>query len=106
MPDGGQFGHLGRDLLGIQEARPSLGLGGCGSGYAPAKDGTASPPHPPSPIPWPSGEPAVNDCPDTAAVVLSERVPVIDQVLEIGGTFAGICAARIRDRGILRGKRG
>ena len=104
MPDGGQFGHLGRDLLGIQEARPSLGLGGCGSGYAPAKDGTASPPPPPTLRP--SGEPAVNDCPDTAAVVLSERVPVIDQVLEIGGTFAGICAARIRDRGILRGKRG
>ena len=50
---------------------------------------------PPSPIPWPSGEPAVNDCPDTAAVVLGERVPVFDHVLEVGGKCAGFCAAAL-----------
>ena len=46
VPDGGQLGHLRRDRIGLNEARRSLGLGGCGSGYAPAKDGTASPPLP------------------------------------------------------------
>lgn len=45
----------------------------------------------------PSGEPAVNDCPDTAAVVLGERVSVIDHVLEIGGACAGFCAAALGD---------
>jgi len=42
---------------------------------------------------WPSGEPAVNDCPDTAVIFVGERVPVIDHVLEVGGKCAGICAA-------------
>ena len=45
----------------------------------------------------PSGEPAVNDCPDTAAVFHGERVSVIDHVLEIGGACAGFCAADLGD---------
>jgi hypothetical protein len=104
VPDGGQLGHLCRDRIGLHDARRSLGLGGCGSGLGPAKDSTASPSLPPTL--WPSGEPAVNDCLDTAAVVLGERAPVFDHVLEVGGKCAGICAAWIGDRGILWGKRG
>jgi hypothetical protein len=46
VPDGGQLSHLRRDRIGLSEAPQSLGLGGCGSGCAPARDGTASPPSP------------------------------------------------------------
>ena len=102
VPDGGQLSQLRRDRLGLNEAAQSLGLVGCGYGYVPAIDGTASPPLPPTL--WRSGEPAVNDCPDTAAVVLGEQAPVFDHVLEVGGKCVGFCAARIRDRGISRGR--
>ncbi len=104
VPDGGQLSHLGRDRLGLHEAAQSLGLGA----MAPARSLPETAllcPHLP-PTLWPSGEPAVNDCPDTAVVFLGERAPVIDHVLEVGGKCAGLCAARIRDRRISRGKRG
>jgi len=46
VPDGSQLGHFRRDRHGRHESSQSVGLVGCGSGYAPARDGTASPPSP------------------------------------------------------------
>jgi len=46
VPDGSQLGHLRRDRHGLHESSQSVGLVGCGSDYAPARDGTASPPSP------------------------------------------------------------
>ena len=43
VPDGSQLGHFRWDRHGLHE---SSQLVGCGSGYAPARDGTASPPSP------------------------------------------------------------
>jgi hypothetical protein len=42
---------------------------------------------------WPSREPAANDRPNTAAVALGERAPVIDHVLGVGGRCVGFCVA-------------
>ena len=55
-----------------------------------------------APTLWPSGEPAVNDCPDTAAVVLGERAPGLDQSSQIGGDYVGFCSCDSPDCGISR----
>ena len=69
----------------------------CRSILGPVPD--RSSPNPASPS---RGQPAVNDGPDAAAVVVGERAPGLDHVRQIGGECAGVCAARIWDRCISR----
>ena len=92
--------HSENGILGMGPA-PAAGDEDCRSILGPVPDRSSLNPALPSRRP-----PAVNDCPDTAAVVVGKRSPVSDHVLEVGGECAGFCAARIWDRGISRRRAG